>query len=206
VRLPQRLRSWVHPANRTTSCEGNPHTRPTTSSTSWPLIWEFQADTNSRPCVAWWRGKSTGNERHALSESDELRKHSSFEMHTVGFQEFMPSPDCVREVRPFVKHTLEEAGIDQDATFECQLVADELAANAVRHAGSIFSVAIELTDATVRIAVRDESNALPEQHDTTPDASNGRGLVIVSGTAYGWGSVPLGRGKEIWADVTRPPG
>ena len=133
-----------------------------------------------------------------------MRQHALVEVHTIGFQEFTPSPGCVGEVRHFVKHTLEEAGVDQDAVFDCQLVADELAANAVRHAGSIFSVGVELTDTLVRIAVRDESNALPEQKDSTPDAPNGRGLVIVSGTSGGWGSVPLGRGKEIWADVARP--
>ena len=140
-----------------------------------------------------------------VGDRDELREHASIEVHTVGFEEFMPSPECVGEVRTFVKHTLEDAGVDRDAVFECQLVADELAANAVRHARSIFSVGIELTDALVRIAVRDESNALPVQKPRTPDAPNGRGLVIVSGTAGGWGSVPLGRGKEIWADVARPP-
>lgn len=140
-----------------------------------------------------------------VRDPDELREHSSFEVHTIGFQEFAPSPDCVGDVRHFVKHTLEEAGIEEDAVFECQLVADELAANAVLHAGSIFSVAVELTDAMVRIAVRDESNAPPVQKAGTTDAQNGRGLVIVSGTAGGWGSVPLGRGKEIWADVVRPP-
>jgi serine/threonine-protein kinase RsbW len=140
-----------------------------------------------------------------VRHQQELRRSIEFEVHTVGFQEFTPMPECVGDVRDFVKCTLEKANIDLDAVFECQLIADELAANAVRHAGSIFSVAIELTDVMVRIAVRDESNELPVQKVSTPDALNGRGLVIVSGTAEGWGSVPLGRGKETWADVPRSP-
>jgi anti-sigma regulatory factor (Ser/Thr protein kinase) len=150
-------------------------------------------------------GMSPDMSNAGVRDQDELRRHAAFEVHTVGFQEFTPSPTYVGEVRNFVKHTLEKADIEKEAVFECQLVADELAANAVRHGRSIFSVGIELTDEMVRIAVRDDSNALPVQRTSPPDAPNGRGLVIVSGAAEGWGSVPLGRGKEIWADVARPP-
>jgi hypothetical protein len=137
---------------------------------------------------------------------DELQEHSSMEVCTIGFREFTPSFDCVQEVRQFVNETLERVGTDQEVVFECQLVADELAANAVVHTGSIFSVAVELTNELVRIAVRDESNSPPvPQHSAATDES-GRGLVIVSGTASGWGSVSLGRGKEIWADFSRTSG
>jgi anti-sigma regulatory factor (Ser/Thr protein kinase) len=136
---------------------------------------------------------------------DGLREHSAVEVQTIGFREFAPSAECVGEVRHFVSAALEKAGLDADRVFECQLVADELATNAVLHAGSVFSVAVELTDAFVRIAVRDDSNAPPVEQHSPPEAQRGRGLVIVSGTASGWGTVPLGRGKETWADVSRPP-
>jgi hypothetical protein len=138
-----------------------------------------------------------------MVSQDELREHALFEVHTVGFREFTPSGDRVGEVREFVKETLERRGLDRGVVFECQPVADELAANAVLHAGSIFSVALELTPELVRIAVRDESNSRPIERRSTPEDDRGRGLVIVSGTASGWGSVPLGRGKEIWADISR---
>lgn len=134
---------------------------------------------------------------------DELREHALLELDTIGFREFTPSKDSVREVRQFVKETLERVGTSQDALFECQLVADELAANAAQHAGSIFSVAIELTRTFVRIAVRDESNNRPVRRRAAFGEESGQGLAIVAGTASGWGSVPLGRGKETWADVSR---
>src|SRR5581483_12369572 len=103
----------------------------------------------------------------------------------------------------FVEESLAPAGLDGLRIFECQLVADELAANAVRHAQSIFSVAVELTDSFVRIAVRDESGEPPVEREAPAEATHGRGLAIVSGTASGWGTVMLGRGKETWADVMR---
>lgn len=134
---------------------------------------------------------------------DELRDHASLEVHTIGFREFMPSPGCVREVRQFVGETLARVDLDEDGVFQCQLIADELASNAVLHVGSTFSVAVELTEELVRVAVRDESNSRPVPQRATAREENGRGLVIVSGTASGWGSVPLGRGKEIWADIRR---
>lgn len=142
---------------------------------------------------------------HGITQ-DELQEHASIEVCTIGFREFAPSSDCGREVRQFVGETLARVGIDEDVVFECQLVADELADNALVHTGSIFSVAVELTKELVRIAVRDESNSPPvPQHGAGKD-ENGRGLVIVTGTASGWGSVSLGRGKEIWADVSRTSG
>ena len=137
------------------------------------------------------------------STQAELREQTSLEVHTIGFREFTPAPDCVGEVRHFVTETLELVGLDKNVIFECALVADELAANAVLHAGSIFSVGIELTEDLVRIAVRDESDSPPVPQRTAPGEESGRGLVIVAGTASGWGSVTLGRGKETWADVNR---
>jgi hypothetical protein len=142
---------------------------------------------------------------NAAFDYDELREHWAVEVQTVGFREFTPSAECLREVRLFVLEALAKGGMDADLVFECQLVADELATNAVLHAGSIFSVAVELTDTSVRIAVRDDSNAPLVQQDSPPEAQEGRGLAIVSGTAGGWGTVPLGRGKETWADLSRPP-
>ncbi len=139
-----------------------------------------------------------------VDDDDAFRDHSAVEVQTIGFQEFSPSFACVAEVRRFVRTVLEPLNLGADCVFECQLVADELATNAVRHAGTMFSVALELTDTFVRVAVRDDSDALPMPQAATSEAVGGRGLSIVMGTALGWGTVPLGVGKETWADVMHP--
>jgi anti-sigma regulatory factor (Ser/Thr protein kinase) len=151
----------------------------------------------------------TGDEQQGLGLSEAfdyegLREHSAVERQTVAYNEFVPSKDCVGEVRLFVADVLAASDVDADYVFECQLVADELAANAVLHAQSNFSVAVELTESFVRIAVRDDSNEPPVQQHGPLESQHGRGLIIVSGTASGWGTIPLGRGKETWADVPRP--
>ncbi|HEY1828345.1 MAG TPA: ATP-binding protein [Acidimicrobiales bacterium] len=123
------------------------------------------------------------------------------EVQTVGFQEFPPVATSLVEVRRFVRDVLEPLGVPSDRIFECQLIADELAANAIQHAGSEYSVGVEMTDDFVRVAVRDDSDSLPVPRISPAEALGGRGLSIVAGTACGWGTVPLGLGKETWADV-----
>lgn len=132
---------------------------------------------------------------------DSIPEHSEVELQTIGFEEFAPDLSCIKEVRRFVRRTLDAVGISDDRIFECQLVADELATNSVRHAGTAFSVGVELTDTFIRIAVRDDSSAEPIRRDPNVEATSGRGLMLVSGTSQSWGMVPLGLGKETWADV-----
>jgi two-component sensor histidine kinase len=90
--------------------------------------------------------------------------------------------------------------VDSRQVFACQLIADELATNALLHARSYFSLAIAISPRSVRIAVRDESRSYPVLTVPSSDALAGRGLSIVSETATRWGSESLGRGKETWAD------
>jgi anti-sigma regulatory factor (Ser/Thr protein kinase) len=136
-----------------------------------------------------------------VPDDDAFRHHSSLEVQTIGFQEFPPHVDCIAQVRRFVRRTLESAGVSNEHIFDCQLIADELATNAVRYAGSVFSVAVELTASFIRICVRDDSDSLPVERDVPAEALGGRGLTLVSGTSSNWGIVSLGLGKETWADV-----
>jgi anti-sigma regulatory factor (Ser/Thr protein kinase) len=126
------------------------------------------------------------------------------DIETIGFEEFAPSPECIALVRQFVGRVLESHLLPADQVFECQLIADELATNALRHAGSIFSVAVEIADTGVRIAVRDDSSDYPVRRHSSTESLGGRGLSIVSATSEEWGVESLGLGKETWADVMGP--
>jgi anti-sigma regulatory factor (Ser/Thr protein kinase) len=136
-----------------------------------------------------------------VEDNEEFKTHSAIGVQTVDFREFAPSPEGVGEVRAFVREVLEDLNMDEDCIFQSQLVADELATNAMKHAGSIYSVAIEVTERVVRVAVRDDSSVLPTPQAPPLESTCGRGLSIVSSTANRWGTVPLGLGKEMWADV-----
>jgi len=134
----------------------------------------------------------------ATPEQEELEDRA---YETVGFQEFAPTVKSVAEARRFVGEVLERFTVNADQRFACQLVADELATNALCHAGSYYSVAVELSGAHIRICVRDDSRSLPEIRITHLDSIRGRGLLVVAHTAEAWGSESLGLGKETWADV-----
>ena len=88
----------------------------------------------------------------------------------------------------------------------CELIADELATNALTYTGSFYSVVVEQSDESVRIGVRDDSRILPVLRESTADSESGHGLRIVSETSSHWGAESLGLGKETWADVATEPG
>lgn len=133
--------------------------------------------------------------------SDSSAGEGAPDFQTLGYQEFTPDASSVAEVRRFVRRTLEDNGLMEEFVNECELIADELATNAFRYAGSFYSVVVEQSDANIRIGVRDDSRILPVLRDAAVDSESGRGLRIVSETSHDWGAESLGLGKETWADV-----
>jgi DNA-binding NarL/FixJ family response regulator len=108
------------------------------------------------------------------------------------------------DARRFISSTLEpwRLGSLLDTV---TLLASELVANAIVHAGSEVDVAVQLTEAVARIEVTDRSDAAPAAPTaaTTEDTS-GRGLWMVELIAKAWGirRLPSG-GKTVWFEVAR---
>lgn len=117
----------------------------------------------------------------------------------LGFHEYLPTTEETVAARRFVHETLSDAGAAEDVIAAAELVVDEFALNAMRHAGTFFSVSVEHAPGAVRIAVRDDSNVFPEVKEHVVLSISGRGLSIVASTAEQWGTEALGRGKEVWA-------
>jgi hypothetical protein len=87
------------------------------------------------------------------------------------------------------------------AADDVALVVTELAANAVIHAGSGFTVAVAVRPDAVRISVRDARPLPPGQ---ALSAVPVHGLSAVDALASRWGVQPLGRGgKSVWAELRR---
>lgn len=122
-----------------------------------------------------------------------------YEYDVLGFREYLPTPEEIVSARHFVHETLTAAGKAQDVIAAAELVVDEFALNAMRHAGTFFSVSVEDSPQAVRIAVRDDSNVFPSVQEHVVLSISGRGLSIVASTAEQWGAQSLGRGKEVWA-------
>ena len=95
---------------------------------------------------------------------------------------FLGTPDQIRAVRGYVRTGFAGHAAAQDA----ELVASELATNAVSHSasglpGGIFLVHLaRLTPADVAIIVTDQGGTgHPRQPDTDLDSESGRGLAVV---------------------------
>lgn len=114
---------------------------------------------------------------------------------------FVAEASAVPEVRRFTIEALRpclEPGTD--LTGDVQLVVSELATNAVRHAGSGFTVRLTCDGDVVRVAVVDPGSEHPAQIDPDRSTVGGRGLRIVELLADRWGVENLGVGKSIWAE------
>ena len=82
------------------------------------------------------------------------------------------------------------------------VVLSELTTNAVLHARTPFLLRLERNSSTVRISVDDEDRQPPVLVDPAPDASRGRGLVLVDRLGASWGIEVSGNGKTVWCELT----
>ncbi|MBU2666930.1 hypothetical protein KOI35_25795 [Actinoplanes bogorensis] len=86
-----------------------------------------------------------------------------------------------------------------------RLVANELAANAIVHAGGEFDLTVVHTGRYLRIAVQDGSTTMPRlpgepaATSTLMRPGSGRGLRIVAASSTHWGATPVAGGKIVWA-------
>jgi anti-sigma regulatory factor (Ser/Thr protein kinase) len=83
------------------------------------------------------------------------------------------------------------------------LVVTELAANAVLHARSPFTVSLHDEPARRRlvIEVADSDPKAPAKAPIEPDALSGRGLILVEQVAAAWGVRPQPPGKVVWVEL-----
>ena len=113
---------------------------------------------------------------------------------------FPPELDSVRAARHFVTGLFNE-GPDDALASDVAIVATELAANAVLHAHSGFTVTVSRLAAAVRIAVRDGDPLVHANGGLPFDVRPGHGLSVVSQLASGWAVERLPDGKVVWADL-----
>jgi anti-sigma regulatory factor (Ser/Thr protein kinase) len=108
-------------------------------------------------------------------------------------------PESVAGVREFVGGQL-HAHLRSDLVDEARLVASELATNAIRHAGTPFTVTLEGLDGEVTLWVRDGSSRMPVPGRLAMLAASGRGLFLVDALSANWGvTAEADGGKSVWA-------
>lgn len=113
---------------------------------------------------------------------------------------FRSSYDSAREARRFVVETVRAWGRPELAD-AAALVVSELAANAVLHAGTDFTVSMGLAGDTVHVSLRDAGELPPRMREAAATAENGRGLGLVASLSRSWGHRLRPDGKVVWAEI-----
>ena len=109
-------------------------------------------------------------------------------------------PESVRAVRLFVRELADDAGADAEAA---ELLASELATNAVIHANSGFEVRVADDGRTFRVEiVNDAPEMIVAMRE--PSDGHGRGLHIVNAVAHRWGTHVMGGEKVVWFELRLP--
>jgi anti-sigma regulatory factor (Ser/Thr protein kinase) len=114
---------------------------------------------------------------------------------------FSRADDAPRAARRFLQTALREWGHEGRVLDDARLVISELATNAVRHARSPFEVTIRAEAARVRIAVADDSQAVPAPGHPDVEAVSGRGLHLIGLLAHDWGVDHTPTGKVVWVEL-----
>lgn len=112
---------------------------------------------------------------------------------------------------PEARRAIEGLGLPEEERDKLALIASELVTNAVRHAGGAqhdpasldrsIDLVLTRTDASTRLAVRDEGSGFtpPEEPRRTPDG--GLGFVIVEALTDAWGVICHDCGCTVWCTL-----
>ncbi|GAA4876857.1 ATP-binding protein [Kitasatospora terrestris] len=91
------------------------------------------------------------------------------------------------------------------ACAEIVLIAAELLANAVQHAGGPLTLGLRMTQSgRIRITVTDAGAEAPQVGPALPERPGGHGMRIVDHLARAWGTDPVAGGKGVWAECDPP--
>ncbi|MFI9646029.1 ATP-binding protein [Streptomyces sp. NPDC052040] len=118
---------------------------------------------------------------------------------------FTPIPRHAVEARRGARCVLRSWGLPAEVRETVELVVSELVTNAVRHGrvpGRYFEVAMAYDgEKAVEVEVSDASERLPVPADPGPEATSGRGLLLVAALSQSWGVRDRSVGKTVWARV-----
>ena len=110
---------------------------------------------------------------------------------------FSADINAPRAARHLVVSAMRQWGFRAELLDDAALVVTELAANAVVHARSAFSVALRIENEALRISVED---SLPIDRERLLVRS-GRGIGLVACLSRRWGMHASDEGKVIWAEL-----
>ena len=118
---------------------------------------------------------------------------------------FPNDPTSVTAARRYALEVL--VGISPAIADAVAVMVSELAANAVRHATSDFTVGVDRSPTAIRVEVSDSGPGRPTVRAPQPSEPSGRGLQIVEALAEHWGVLAASdsAGKTVWFTIALAP-
>ncbi|MGI5255446.1 SpoIIE family protein phosphatase [Actinacidiphila glaucinigra] len=116
---------------------------------------------------------------------------------------------AVRAARHFVGGYLQQRGLSSLVS-DLEVIVSEAVTNALIHADSEVELRLRDYPDRIHLEVRDTDakppipTAVTQSLATNEVAEHGRGMAIVDNLSAMWGSSPNGRGKTVWAEVSKP--
>ena len=111
-------------------------------------------------------------------------------------------PAVARELRLLLRRLLASWRIDERVSGDdVELLATEVMANAIRHAGTSATAIVRFLGPRLRIEVGDGSRELPVRREVTLESEGGRGVPLVDALSDSWGVIATETGKRVWFEV-----
>jgi hypothetical protein len=111
-----------------------------------------------------------------------------------------------RWARQFVRATLLSWSAEEALIEAAELVASELATNALLHAREPYHLDLVEMASAIRLSMGDASPLPPRLRSYRLLSTTGRGMALVAQLARARGSEPRGTGKVVWAELAYSPG
>ncbi|WP_437048253.1 ATP-binding SpoIIE family protein phosphatase [Streptomyces sp. enrichment culture] len=115
-------------------------------------------------------------------------------------RDYAPVSSAVPDARDLVSKAMHEWGLRHLAN-DMMLIADEMVANAVRHARTPLRVELRRAGERVVLEVTDSSPEEPRLIVSHPGEFGHRGIFLVDAIATRWGTRWIDGGKVVWAEV-----
>lgn len=118
-----------------------------------------------------------------------------------GERRFSPAAESAAEARHFLRAALESVTVADPPIETAVLLVSELVTNAFLHARTEIVVRYSVRSTAVHVEVSDGEGAPPRPRNAPEEATDGRGLVIVSALASRWGIDAADHGKSVWFEL-----
>ncbi len=115
-------------------------------------------------------------------------------------RDYAPVSSAVPDARDLVADVMRQWGLRHLAN-DMMLIADEMVANAVRHARTPLRVELRRAGERIVLEVTDSSPEEPRLIVSQPGEFGHRGIFLIDAIATRWGTRWIDGGKVVWAEI-----